>query len=45
MWRVIILRHVCIGIATGTAVATVGYVINHLPYQYNGNLHWAQTAP
>ena len=37
MWRVIILRHGCIGIATGTALATAGYVIDHLPYQYNGN--------
>jgi Mg/Co/Ni transporter MgtE len=36
MWRVI-LRHVCIGTVTGTALATAGYVMDHLPYQYNGN--------
>jgi len=35
--RRVILRHVWIGLATGIALATAGYLIDHLPYQYNGN--------
>jgi hypothetical protein len=35
--RRVILRHFWIGLATGIALATAGYLIDHLPYQYNGN--------